>query len=106
MSSIAEAPLFAVWYNWIVPLWLVGVGMFIATAAALTLYLLLKLVAPKVAAIARVTAHEKQNAEYRERSEREKVEEARKADQRIGELKAAINRIEDCFIVRKCGVQK
>jgi ABC-type transport system involved in multi-copper enzyme maturation permease subunit len=58
MSSIADFPLLAVWYNWIAPLWLVGVGMIIATAAAAAVYGLLMLVAPKVAAIARVTAHE------------------------------------------------
>ena len=56
MSSIAQIPLLAVWYNWIIPLWLVVLGMGIATAAAFGLFGLLSLVAPKVAAIARVTA--------------------------------------------------
>lgn len=50
--------LFAVWYNWIRPLWLVGAGAAVVTAAMFAVYFLLVLVAPKVAAIARTTAKE------------------------------------------------
>ncbi|MBI2824236.1 MAG: ABC transporter permease subunit [Planctomycetia bacterium] len=50
--------LFAVWYNWIAPLWLVAAGAAAVTAAMFAVYFLLVLVAPKVAAIARTTAKE------------------------------------------------
>lgn len=47
----------------------------------------------------RFESHEKQNTEYREKTARDKVEEDRKWDSRI-------QRLENCFISRTCGVGK
>jgi len=58
MSSIAQFPLLATWYTWMIPLWMVILGMAVVVTAAFVLFSLLTVVAPKVAAIARVTAKE------------------------------------------------
>jgi ABC-type Na+ efflux pump permease subunit len=50
--------LFGAWYNWIIPLWRVGVGVVTVTALAYVVYFLLVLLFPKVAAVARTTAKE------------------------------------------------
>jgi hypothetical protein len=47
----------------------------------------------------RMNAHEKQNVEYREKTEREKRAEDQKWEGRI-------TRLENCFIARSCGVAK
>jgi ABC-type transport system involved in multi-copper enzyme maturation permease subunit len=50
--------LLAVSNTWLKPLWLVGVGVIVAAAVLLLLAMLVRAVAPKVAAIARTTAKE------------------------------------------------
>lgn len=51
-------PLFAVPSMWVTPLWMVAVGLLIGVAVLMALGAIARLVAPKVAAIARITAKE------------------------------------------------
>jgi ABC-type transport system involved in multi-copper enzyme maturation permease subunit len=50
--------LFGISSAWVPPLWRVGVGVLVAVAALMTIGAILRLLVPKVAAIARVTAKE------------------------------------------------
>jgi len=62
LSSLAAMPLLGAWYDpipvWMRPVWMVALGAGAAVGALLLAYFLLKLVAPKVAAIARTTSKE------------------------------------------------
>jgi ABC-type transport system involved in multi-copper enzyme maturation permease subunit len=58
LCNASDLVLLAAWYTWLVPLWLVAAGGLAAMGAMMLVYLLLKLVFPKVAAIARTAAKE------------------------------------------------
>jgi len=51
-------PVFGALMTWLNPLWMVGVGVVVATAALVCLYQILRLLAPKIAAIAWTTGKE------------------------------------------------
>jgi hypothetical protein len=55
---LSSLPLFAAWTTWFNPLWRVAVGAGIALLVLIGISFLLRLVAPKVAAIASTTAKE------------------------------------------------
>ncbi len=58
MTETWLTPIFNALPTWVKPLWMLGVGMLAALAVLLVLYWALKLLFPKVAAVARTTAKE------------------------------------------------